>query len=202
MKTAAKTDIKQNLTTLYKITYNAGEFISDMLNAFIYNRSNLLEEYRSTAGIYVKDIRHISGVIKDAADNDEAVKPYVTVPENLLKIYENMEKLCTVIDKKINQNVLFPDMCVDESTYLLQRLIEILRPTADVILARNMFLKKYIQESQKSIERNATAYATMHEEILITGMRLPTASSIHISMLEAIKAIAWNAKEIALALAK
>ena len=93
-------------------------------------------------------------------------------------------------------------MCLDETIYLLQRLTEILRPAADMILARNIFLKKYIEESQKSIERNATAYATMHENILITGERLPVASSIHVSMLEAIKDIAWNVKKIAQALAE
>lgn len=202
MKVAVKTETKTTLTTLYDITFNTGEFISDMMNAFIYNEARLLQGYRSTAGKYIVDIGQISAGIKKSAGTGKRKDPYAAVPEHLLKILKNLNRLYDLTEKKINENVLFPDKCVDETIYLLQRLTEILRPAADMILARNTFLNKYIQESQKSIEHNATAFATMHENTLITGERLPQASSIYVSMLEAIKNIAWNTKKIAAALAK
>lgn len=201
MKAAQKTAIKTTLTELYDITFNAGEFISDMLNAFIYNKASLLQGYREAAGRYLVDIGRISAAMEETAGKDAEAEPYAAVPGHLRKILISLNRMYDLTEKKIQGNILFPDKYVDETIYLLQRLIEILRPAADMILARNTFLKKYIEESQKSIERNATAYATMHEDTLITGERLPPASSIHVAMLEAIKEVAWNTKEIAAALA-
>ena len=114
---------------------------------------------------------------------------------------ENIDKLSKLIDKKIRENILFSDKAVNETIFLLQRLIEILRPTADIILARNTFLRMYILESQVSVEKMATDYATLHEDQLITGDCTPAASSLYLKMLDAIKNIAWYTKEIAIKLA-
>ena len=73
-----------------------------------------------------------------------------------------------------------------ETLFLLQRLVEILRPTADIILARNAFLGMYIKESQLSVEKMAADYATLHEDRLIRGECVPAVSLLYVNMLEAI----------------
>ena len=118
-----------------------------------------------------------------------------------MKIVENLEKLSEIIDKKIRDNILFSDRAVKETVFLLQRLIEILSPTGDIILARNTFLSMYIEESQEGVGKMAREYATFHEERLIQGVCLPVSSSLYVNMLNAIKNIAWHAKEIAVKLA-
>jgi Na+/phosphate symporter len=55
--------------------------------------------------------------------------------------------------------------------------------------------------SHAGVEKLAEEYATLHEDRLITGECMPEASSIFLKMLDAIKDIAWNAKEIAVKLA-
>ncbi len=202
MKLASKTDIKNKLTELYEITNDTVEFISALQTAFIYNTSIPLEEYRTKAEAIRKETGPLSAVIKEAASDAEGMKPYIAVPEHLANVWKNLDKLCGLIDKKIRENVLFSDKAVNETIYLLQRLVEVLRPTADIILARNTFLSKYIQESQASIESMADEYATLHENRLITGECLPVSSSIYVGMLEAIKSIAWHTKEIAVVLGK
>ena len=202
MKLASKIDIKSKLTVLHDITHETCEFIAVMQTAFIYNTSKPLQENRSKVVEYGKKMDSVSAVIKEAALDDEAVKPYVTVPEHLSEVWKNLDKLCDLIDKKIREKVLFSDKAVNETIYLFQRLVEILRPTADIILARNTFLSKYIQESQANIAKMAVEYATLHENRLITGECLPVASSIYVSMLESIKSIAWHTKEIAVILGK
>ena len=197
-----KLEIKNVLTTLYEITGDTEDFISLLQTAFIYNSSKPLQDCKAKAEEFGKETGHLLKVIKEAAVDDKAVEPYVPVPEHLLRIWKNLDKLSDLIGKKIDEKVLFSDKAVNESIFLLQRLVEILGPTADIILARNIFLGKYIQESHAAIEKMATGYATLHEDRLARGVCLNAASSIYMGMLDAIKGIAWNTKQIALALSK
>lgn len=202
MKLATKIDIKSKLTVLHDLTHETAEYISALQTAFIYNTSKPLQEYRTKAEAVQKETGPLSAVIKEATVDEKGMKPYVAVPEHLANIWQNLDRLCNLIDKKINEKVLFSDKAVNETIYLLQRLVEILRPAADIILARNTFLSKYVQESQANIESMADEYATLHENRLITGECLPVASSIYVGMLGAIKSIAWHTKEIAVILGK
>lgn len=202
MKLAARIETKSRLTELYEITNDTGDFISALQTAFIYNTSKPLQEYRSKAEATLERIGPLSVMFSEAASDDEGLKPYAEVPEHIGNVWKNLDRLCELIDKKISEKVLFSDRAVNETVYLLQRLVEILRPAADMILARNTFLSRYVLESQSDIEKMADEYATLHENRLITGECLPVASSIYVGMLGAIKSIAWNAKEIATALGK
>jgi len=195
-------DIKSRLTGLYEITHDTGEFIAALQTAFIYNTPKPLQDLRSKVETVEKETGFLSAIIEEAASHEEGMKPYVEVPGHLAKVWKNLGILYDQIDKKISEKVLFSDKAVNETIYLLQRLVEILRPTADMILARNTFLSKYIKESQKDIENMADEYASLHENRLITGECLPVASSIYIGMLGAIKSIAWHTKEIAAGLGK
>jgi Na+/phosphate symporter len=54
-----------------------------------------------------------------------------------------------------------------------------------------------VRESAAEISRSASEFATMHEERLIEGLCMPKASPLFLDILDAIKGIAWHAKEIA-----
>ncbi len=202
MKSATKINIKSRLTELYELTNNTGEFISALQTAFMYHTSTPLQEYKSKLEAVEKETSALSAMMKEAVSDDQGMKPYVEVPEHLASVWKSLGTLFDLIDKKIREKVLFSDKAGNETIYLLQRLVEMLRPTGDMILARNTFLSKYIQESQANIENLADEYATLHENRLITGECLPVASSIYVNMLGAIKSIAWHTKEIAVALGK
>lgn len=188
------TDILKNL---HEMANDAEDCISLMQIAFIYNNSQPLGNYKDTVVAIKKEEDHLTKAITEyAADNPE-LKPYVAVSIHLLRVWESIGKLLEQINKKIRDNILFSDKAVNETTFLLQRLIEMLRPTADIILARNIYLSLYIKESQAGVERRALDYATFHENRLVEGVCLPAASSVYVNMLDAIKSIAWHTKEIA-----
>ena len=50
--------------------------------------------------------------------------------------------------------------------------------------------------SQSDVEKMAAKFATLHETRLVRGECMPVASSLYISMLEAIKSIAWHASGV------
>ncbi len=197
-----KEAIKDALKTLHEMGNNAEDCISSLQTAFIYNNPKPLNDCKlKIEGIKKKEPQLTKTVAELVRDNPD-MKQYVSVPVHLLRIGENIEKLAELIDRKARENILFSDRALTEITFLLQRLIDILRPTSDIILARNTILTRYVQESEAGVIRRAIEYATFHEERLIEGLCLPVASSLYISMLDAVKGIAWHAKQIAIKLAE
>ena len=192
-----KGEIKDVLMTLHEMGNNAEDCISMIQTAFIYNTSKPLQDCKDKiTDLKNRESRLTKNITEIISDNPDFMS-YVSIPGHLLRIGENVEKLAELIERKNRDNILFSDKAVMETAFLLQRLTDIMRSTSSIILARNKFLSVYIQESQAGVERRAAEYATLHEERLIQGECLPVASSIYISMLDAIKSIAWHAKEIA-----
>jgi len=193
--------VTPELITMHDMIVQTMECISLIQNAFIYNRPKPLDE----CGRQVKDmLAKGAELVQDTAElhsGDAAWKPYVLIPHHILSIAQGIEKLSRLIRKKVDEKILFSDKAVNESTYLLQRLTELLAPTADIVLARNIFLCMYIQESQASVSTMALQYATLHEERLIRGACNDLASPVYIGMLDALKDIAWHSREIAVKLA-
>jgi hypothetical protein len=180
---------------------DAEECILLLQNAFIYHNAKLIHECRVKIAAVIKKSSSLRDDMEQTFCDNPDIKPYVPIPSHLTRIGTDIEKLSECIEKKIIENILFSDKAVKETVFLLQRLNEILTPTADIVLAKNTFLSMYVEESQADVGKMATEYATLHEERLIKGVCLPVASSIYITMLDAIKSIAWNAKEIAIVLA-
>jgi Na+/phosphate symporter len=194
-------DIKEILKSFNELVSYAEDCISSMQVAFIYNKLTPLENCRIELERIKGEEAELEKLSKEIVTDDFDFKPYISVSVHLLKMWGNIDKLSKIIDKKVRENILFSEKAVNETVFLLQRLVEILRPTADIILARNTFLKVYILESQASLVRMAEEYASLHEDRLIKGVCIPAASSLYINMLDNIKSIAWHTKEIATSLA-
>jgi Na+/phosphate symporter len=194
-------DTKDIIKSLNEAVSYAEEYVSSMQHAFIYNTALPLKNCEIDTEVIKKEEAELLKLIKKSFADDFDLKPYISVSVHIMMMWESIDKLSKLIEEKISEKILFSDKAVNETIFLLQRLIEILKPTADIILARNTFLKMYIQESQISVDKMATEYATLHEDRLIKGDCLPAASSLYINMLDAIKNIAWHSKDIAIKLA-
>jgi Na+/phosphate symporter len=195
-----KDDVKKLLVTMHEIANTAETGISLLQTAFIYNSTGPLNKCIALAETIKNSEPDLTKSIIGMAKDNHELAPFVSIPTHLIRIGENIEKLSGLVNKKIKEDILFSDRAVTEITFLLQRLIDIIRPTADTILAKNTILRRYIEESESGIVKRATEYATLHEERLIEGLCLPVASSLYVNMLDAIKSIAWHAKEIAIKL--
>ncbi len=188
---------KELLKALYEIGSLAENCMLHLQTAFIYNSVSPLNNCYESIEIIKNKEPELTKRLTELARTDQSLKPYISVPVHYLRISENMEKLSELINKKIKEDILFSDKAVMEITFLFERLMDMLKPVSDLILAKNIILSKYVQESESGVVKNANEYATLHEERLIEGLCLPFASAIYINMLDAIKNIAWHAKEIA-----
>lgn len=193
-------DVKDSLRTLNDMGSDAEDCIYLLQTSFIYNSSSYLAECRkkrddiSSRGESVaKEIRALSG-------DHPILGSYAPVVDHLMRIGDEIESLIDIMERKVREGVLFSVRATEEVTFLFQRIIDLLGPTSDIILARNEILSKYVQESKVDVERRALEFATLHEERLIEGVCMPVASSLFLNILEAIKNIAWHANAIAVKL--
>ncbi len=192
-----KARLKEIVKSLHEACDDAEDCLSLLQTSFLYHSLQHLHECQRKIhhfrGLEPQLTREMSELARDHAD----AKPYVSVPGHLARIGECTEKLSECIEKMVKERILFSDRAIEEVTYLFQRLMDILRPLSDIILARNTILAKYVSESEAGVVRRALEYATLHEERLIEGLCIPFASSLYLNMLDEIKNIGWHAKEIA-----
>jgi len=199
--THAEQGFRNELVILHDMINDAVECIFILQNAYIYHNAKFINEFKIKIAAMKKSGASLTGDMEQTVRDNPDMKPYALIPTQLSLIVNHIEKLSECIDKKNRESILFSDKAVKETIFLLQRLNEILTPTADIVLARNTFLSMYVEESQVGLGKMAAEYATLHEERLIKGVCVPVASSLYITMLDAIKSIAWNAKEITIGLA-
>jgi len=196
-----KTEIKGMIKTLHEMGNDAEDCVCLLQTSFIYHSLQTLHDCKNKSQIFKEREPWLTREIAQMAKGNADLKPYVSVPVHLLRMGESVEKLAGCIEIVVREQILFSDRAIEEITYLFQRLADILRPTADLMLARNTILAKYVSESETGIVKRALEYATLHEERLIEGLCIPYASSLYIRMLDEIKNIAWHAKGIAAKLA-
>jgi hypothetical protein len=195
-------DIKRTLMTLHRISSDAEECVDLLQTAFVYNSSRHLDSCRQKVLSMLQTLHAAAKDIEVLAGDHPMLKPYASVYEHLVVIGKDIEKLAGLVERKICEGILFSHRAGEEVTFLMQRLTDLLGPTADIILARNEILGNYIRESEREIIKSAMEYATIHEERLIGGVCQPMASPLYLEMLDAIKNIAWNVREIAVKLTR
>ncbi len=194
MKVASE---KELINKLYDMNQKAVECIILLKNAFIFNSSKSLDECEAKANAILQTERALTGEFIEDAKVDPDCKVYVSVPGCIERMGDFIEDIAGCIRTKIRDGILFSDKAISETTFLLERLQDVLRNTSDIILSRNVILKEYVKKSASEINRSANEFATMHEDRLIEGLCTPLASPLYLHMLDAIKGIAWHGKEIA-----
>jgi Na+/phosphate symporter len=189
-------ETKNLLTRLHELSNDLEESLSLLSNAFLYHRDTFIDEADKLIQRVRASEKSLSETLIEASSRDDTAKEFCDIPSYLERIGGSLDSIALAIRNKIKENVLFSDKAVSEVNFLLNRTRDVLSNISDLILARNTFTAGYIRESETQIERIASDYATLHEERMIGGICMPKSSGIYITILDSIKRIAWNAKEI------
>jgi Na+/phosphate symporter len=193
-----KSQVHQIIKDMSDLGRQTDACLSLLQVAFINSSLDQLKECREKVGEIRKTEIELAVRVTDAAKQNGDMKQYVLVPQHILRIAENIDVLAEMIAKKIKDRILFSERALTETTFLLQRLKEIIMSANDLLFCENKLLDAYVEESESNLVKTCIEYATQHEERLIEGLCLPISSSIYITMLDSIRNIAWHAKEIAI----
>lgn len=189
--------LKELVSKLYDMNQSAGECVYLLQNALIYNSSKSLEECEAKIRDISENEKILTPAFVEKAKENPDLRVYVIIPGHIERIGHSIENIIRCTRVKIGEGILFSDGASSEITFLMERLQEVLKTVSDIILARNSILREYVKESVAEIGRSANDFATSHEERLIEGLCKPEASPLFLDILDAIKVIAWHAKEIA-----
>jgi hypothetical protein len=193
-----KSQVHQLIKEMSDLGRQTDACLSLLQVGFINSTLDQIKECREKVADIRKTEVGLAVMVTDAAKHSGEMKQYILVPQHILRIAENIDVLAEMITKKIKDHILFSERAITETTFLLQRLKEIIMSANDLLFCENRLLDAYVEESEANLVKTCIEYATQHEERLIEGLCLPVSSSIYITMLDSIRNIAWHAKEIAI----
>ncbi len=187
---------------MHEATNKAFECLTLLETAISLNSKVPLQDCSAKTALITKAEADLTGKIAHLAQENNALRVYLSVPLLLQRIGGHIDSLNESISKKIKDDILFSDRAVSELTILFQKLKEALKSTADLLVTKNPILVQHIIECEEDVVKKALEFATQHEERLIEGLCLAVASPLFLNMLNTIRYIAWDTKEIALKFAK
>lgn len=182
---------------LHTMGTKTGKCLELLQKAFIYSSCESLNSCIDQLAAIRSSEQKLSKEVAAMVRQNKEREAYAEIPRHFLGICDQLEILAETLRKKIDENILFSDRAITEVSFLSQSLMEILKAASDLVLVKNPILVRYVEESEAMVVKATIEYATHHEERLIEGLCLPVASSVFLKMLEAIKEIAREAKEIA-----
>ncbi len=190
-------EMNETLSKVHDMNRQVEKCISLLEDTLAYNRMKSLDECESIAGEIHRAEKELTGVLIKVSKENEEVKRYIAVPGHLERIGHRIEEIIGCLRTKVKGKIIFSEKAMEEATALLEKVKNIMHDSSDFIMSRNEFVAKYIIEAECEIEQNANKFATFHEDRMIEGLCLPEASSIYLHMLDALKGIAWHARQIA-----
>jgi Na+/phosphate symporter len=182
---------------MHTMGIKSGECLELLQKAFIYSSSESLDACLTKLAAIRSSEPKLSKEVREMARQKMDREVFADIPRHFLVICDQLDILAETLKKKIDGNILFSDRAITEISFLSQSLMEILKAASDLVLVKNPILLRYVEESEARLTRATSEYATHHEERLIEGLCLPVASSVFLKILETMKAIAHEAKEIA-----
>ncbi|HET6418795.1 MAG TPA: hypothetical protein VFG19_01475 [Geobacteraceae bacterium] len=174
------------------------ECLSLLQAALSRNSTAPLRDCEGKTALFKKSEAELTESITRLAKENQTYRAYLSIPPLLLRIGEQIERLCEIVNKKISDDILFSDRAISELSTLFDKLKEALKSTSDLLATKNPVLIKHITECENDIAVKALEYGTQHEERLIEGLCLTIASPLFLNILNSVRCIAWDAKEIAL----
>ncbi len=189
--------LKEILAEMHELFPKLVEALELLQKSHLYTNPKPLDRVDALAQEVHKREKALTEQLVKAAQEEPRGARYVAVPGHIERIGDYVEALSRVLRAKAQEGVLFSDKAMDEINFLFEKAKDILVNTADLLLAPNLLVAGYVREAELALTRSANEFSTLHEERLIEGLCLPKASSLYLDMLDAFKAIAWHAKEIA-----
>ncbi len=195
-------EMKDFINELQEMSTHVEECISLLEDAFEHNRKKSLDECEKIARDIHTSERILTETLVTLSKDNDSAKSYIPVPGHLERIGDHIEGIIHCLRTKVNGKIIFSDKAMDEMRSLLQRVKAVVNSTSDLILSKNKTISNYVVDSESAIESSANQFATFHEDRMIEGLCLPEASSIYLHVLDALKGIAWHARQIAEKLTK
>ncbi len=120
----------------------------------------------------------------------------IFVPMHLERIGDNIEAFARAVERQAKDGVVFTDRAVHEIDRLLDKVLELLEATRDVLRTGNRTLVHHVLTDGPCFQATATEFASFHQERLIQGLCVPRASSIYLAMVDYLRGVERHQRDI------
>ena len=120
----------------------------------------------------------------------------IFVPMHLERIGDNIEAFARAVERQVQDGVVFTDRAVHEIDRLLEKALELLEATRDILLTGNRTLVHHVLADGPCFQGTATEFASFHQERLIQGVCVPRASSIYLAMVDYVRGVERHLRDI------
>ena len=195
-------EIEDITKALSKMFYKTEEMLDLSINGFTKNRINFINDAERLGKEIYSEEEELESTIVNKAKLVESVKEQrylmglVSAGTHIKKIGDNVIDILGCIKIKVSDSMLFSEKAVDELDYLFLNTKDILKNTGDALVTKNKTLVKHILETESSLRQKACNFEIVHEERLISGVCVPKASSLYLSMVNSIRDVNWHIRQV------
>jgi Na+/phosphate symporter len=120
----------------------------------------------------------------------------IFVPMHLERIGDNIEAFARAVDRQMQDGVVFTDRAMHEIDRLLDKALELLEATRDILRTGNRTLVHHVLAAGPCFQATASEFASFHQERLIQGVCVPRASSIYLAMVDYVRGVERHLRDI------
>jgi Na+/phosphate symporter len=188
--------IKDLKKDIYLMLHKSLEMLELAEDAFVKNKLASLDKAVELAQeIQVREDRLTEALSKISSTSPEA-RAILGVPAHIEKIAYNLRRLSDGIRTKITEALLFSDKAIQETNLLFGKSKDVLKKASDAAVTANVTLGNAVTSEADEIARLADAFATSHEDRLVTGECSPKTSSTYLCFLYSFEDAVSHAKEV------
>ena len=188
--------IKDLKKDIYLMLHKSLEMLNLIEDAHAKNKMSALDQAEDLAkDIQVKEDHLTAALSKIAKDNADARK-LLAVPAHIEKIAYNLRRMSDGIRSKIKEGLLFSDKAIQETGTLFAKAKDILKKAGDAAVTSNAALADAVKSESEALIKMADAYATQHEDRLVTGECSPKTSSTYLCILYSFEDAVSHTKEV------
>ncbi|EEG78626.1 Na/Pi cotransporter family protein [Dethiobacter alkaliphilus] len=179
---------------MYQIVSKLNQLFSEIHTAFMKNRLSL--KYRQALEKLGKQISMGLVEFSESArqmDKNEALTVHATAV-NLSKIFYDLLRLATQVEKKINSRTRFTNAAIKEMNDILCRTVSVLPHVADGLRTCNPVILAHVHKEVDTLRRDSANSINFHEDRLCEGKCHPRACIVYMQMLQHLQNILWHYK--------
>ncbi len=165
--------------------------------AFVKQRPSLVERVLAAGEeVHRAEKKLTAGLVPGPGGRTTADAEKIFVPMHLERIGDNIEAFARAVERQARDGVVFTDRAISEIDRLIEKGLELLEATRDILRTGNRTLVHHVLTDGPCFQATATEFASFHQERLIQGLCLPRASSIYLAMIDYLRGVERHQREI------
>ncbi|MFQ5862568.1 MAG: hypothetical protein ACE5IC_05540 [Candidatus Brocadiales bacterium] len=178
-------EVSQRLSA---ICLKAERMLDTTIDGFVRHSMGKIKQAEEFGDEILEDGKELTGFLVETSgeveEDKERLKDLVAVVGQLQMTGEALKSMLPIVRNKIKDDILFSNKAIEELKYLFENTRKVLKSAGDVFLTRNPLLVKYVLEEGAYLNEVGDNYAMEHEDRLISGVCVPKASPLFISLLD------------------